>query len=82
MSPKARLALILLAPIGLALASLWFAAVFNALRYLVLHGQEVGTDMWIRTVLALISAGAFAFLAYKFVKIIRERPKIKKRSKR
>ena len=79
MSPKTRLALILLAPIGLALAALWFAAVFNALRYLVLHGQEVGTDMWWRTVLALISAVAFAYMAYLFVKVIRKRPEIKKR---
>lgn len=82
MSPKTKLALILLSPIGVALAVLWFAAVFNALRYLFFHGQEVGTEMWIRTVFALISAGAFAFLAYKFVKIIRERPKIKKRRRK
>jgi len=81
LSPKTRFALILLTPIGLALAGFWFAAVFNALRWLYFHSEAVGSEMWWRTIFTLISAGGFAVMAYLFVKILRNPPR-KRRDKK
>ena len=79
MNPKTKTLIILLTPIGLVLAALWFAAVFNALIWLSKYGQDVGTEMWWRTMLTLASAGGFAAMAYFFVKVLRGKPEIKKR---
>lgn len=82
METKTKTIIILLIPLALVIAGLWFNAVFGAGRWLFLHGQEIGTDMWIRTVFTLISAFAFAFLGYKMIVLIRLRSEIKKKRRR
>lgn len=82
MEEKKKTIIILLTPVGLAMAFLWFNAVFNSLRDLALHSQEVGTEMWIRTMLTLISAGAFAYVGYKMFKLIKKRGESKKKKRR
>ena len=79
MNPKTKLALILLTPVGVLLGIFWFAGVITAIRTLVVYGVGLSYEMWVRSLLTLVSAGAFAVLAYLIVKKIKERPKIKKR---
>ena len=82
MSQKTKTIIILLTPFALVLGVLWVAAVFNATRWLCLNSQQVGTEMWWRSIFALISAGGFAVMALLFVKILRNPPKLKKRRRR
>ena len=85
MNPKTKLALILLTPVGVLLGIFWFAGVITAIRTLVVYGAGLSYEMWVRSLLTLVSAGAFAVLGWLLAKKVvekveaRERPKIKKR---
>jgi len=72
MNPKTKTALILLTPVGVLLGVMWLGSVFSAVYFLASHSQVAGSEMWLRAIFTLISAGAFAVLVFLFGKKIKE----------
>ena len=82
MNPKTKTIIILLTPLGVVIAALWFVAVWNAGGMFFFHWNDMSAEMQVRTMLTLVSAGGFAAMAYFFIKVLRGKPELKKRGKK